>query len=126
MMESHEDCLIYLEKIRWNGLPTCPYCGSTKASVYKNEHRYRCNSCFTSYSVTVRTLFHQTHVDLRKWFHAIALLHSLKGNISVRKLAQEIGVSRAAATSIVEKIYFAADDDVKILKEIERDRDFRI
>jgi transposase-like protein len=124
MLNSHEDCLVYLERIRWNGTPTCPYCESVKASAYKKERRYRCNSCFTSYSVTVGTLFHQTHVDLRKWFDAIALLRRLHGNISVRKLAQEIGVSRAAASSIVDRILFADGDDVEMLKEIECDRDF--
>lgn len=124
MLKSHLDCLIYLERIRWHGVPTCPYCGSTKASSYKNEQRYRCNSCFTSYSVTVGTIFHKTHVDLRKWFHAIALLHRLNGNISVRKLAREIGVSRAAASAMIERIYRAKDEDVEMLKEIESDRDF--
>jgi transposase-like protein len=124
MLNSHEDCLVYLEKIRWNGTPICPYCGSTKASSYKKECRYRCNNCFTSYSVTVGTVFHKTHVDLRKWFHAIALLRRLDGNISVRKLAQEIGVSRAAASSIVERIHFAEGDDVKMLEEINYDSGF--
>ncbi|MGI0486594.1 transposase [Pantanalinema rosaneae CENA516] len=118
MLETHEECLACLENIRWNGIPTCPYCGSTKASVYKNEHRYRCNSCFTSYSVTVGTLFHKTHVDLRKWFQAILLLCKSNPNISARKLAKEIEVTRATASLMIKRVQEIPDDQIEMLKAI--------
>jgi transposase-like protein len=120
MLKNHEECLVYLEKIRWQGTPICPYCSSSKATVYKNEHRYRCNGCFTSYSVTVGILFHKTHVDLHKWFQAIALLHHSNGGISVRRLAQEIQVTRATATLMVKRIHEVPADQVGILMEIVR------
>lgn len=104
MLKTHEDCIAYLETIRWNGKPICPYCGFDRATKYKNERRYRCNGCFTSYSVTVGTVFHHTHVDLRKWFQAILLLCKLDRNISVRKLARELQVNRATATLMVDRI----------------------
>ncbi|BAZ07519.1 transposase [Calothrix sp. NIES-3974] len=118
MFKTHEECLVYLEKIRWNGTPICPYCGSDKATMYKNEHRYRCNSCFTSYSVTVGTIFHQTHVDLRKWFQAILLLCKLNRDISVRKLAQEIHVNRATASLMVSRIRNTSPEQTEILMKI--------
>jgi transposase-like protein len=118
MLETHEECLVYLERIRWKGTPICPYCGSTKATTYKNEHRYRCNHCFTSYSVTVGTLFHKTHVDLRKWFRAISLLLKLNRDISVRGLAKEIQVSRATASLMVDRIQGASADQAEMLKAI--------
>lgn len=118
MLETHEECLACLENIRWNGIPTCPYCGSTKASTYKNEHRYRCNSCFTSYSVTVGTLFHKTHVDLRKWFQAILLLCKSNPNISARKLAKEIQVTRATASLIIKRVKEVPVDQTEILEAI--------
>jgi transposase-like protein len=118
MLETHEECLVYLEKIRWHDTPTCPYCDSTKASKYKNEHRYRCNACFTSYSVTVGTLFHKTHVDLRKWFRAILLLCKLNPDISIRKLALELKVSRATASLIVKRIQDVPADQVEMLQAI--------
>jgi transposase-like protein len=118
MLETHQECLVYLEKIRWNGTPTCPYCGSVKSSKYKNEQRYRCNSCFTSYSVTVGTLFHKTHVDLHKWFRAILLLCKLNRDISIRKLAQEIQVNRATASLIVNRVVNAPPEQAEIIKTI--------
>ncbi|MCY6494392.1 IS1595 family transposase [Leptolyngbya sp. GGD] len=118
MFETHEDCLAYLEEIRWNGTPICPYCGSTKATKYKKEHRYRCNSCFTSYSVTVGTLFHKTHLDLRKWFSAILLLYKLNRDISIRKLAKEIQVNRATASLIVDRVLNVSPEQSEILGKI--------
>ncbi|MDJ0695642.1 IS1595 family transposase [Mastigocoleus sp. MO_188.B34] len=121
MFETHEECLVCLEEIRWDGTPTCPYCGSVKATKYKKKHRYRCNSCFTSYSVTVGTLFHKTHVDLRKWFRAILLLRKLNPDISIRKLAQEIQVNRATASQMVNRIVTASPEQAEILRKIVRE-----
>lgn len=121
MFDSHEECLVYLEQIRWDGVPTCPYCESTKATAYKNERRYRCNSCFTSYSVTVDTIFHKTHLDLRKWFKAISLLHRLNSNISVRSLARELQVNRATASLIVKRVREVPADQAEMLRLIVQD-----
>lgn len=118
MLETHEECLACLEQIRWNGVPTCPYCESTKATTYKKEHRYRCNSCFTSYSVTVGTLFHRTRVGLHKWFRAILILHKLNPDISARKLARELEIHRATATGIIKKLQDVDEEQGKILSAI--------
>lgn len=118
MLETHEECLVYLESIRWNGTPTCPYCGSIRATAYKNERRYRCNECFTSYSVTVGTLFHKTHVELQKWFRAILLLYKLNPSISARKLAKEIQVNRATASLIIRRVQDVPVDQVEMLRAI--------
>jgi transposase-like protein len=104
MTLNHENCLTLLEQIRWNGKPKCPYCGSTNATVYKHERRYHCNECFTSFSVTVGTMFHKTHVELQKWFIAIHLVLNSPGGISVRQLAKEVGVNKNTACYMIERI----------------------
>jgi len=118
MLETHEECLACLEDLRWNGKPVCPYCASVKASVYKNEHRYRCNECFTSYSVTVGTLFHKTHLGLQKWFSAILILQKLNPAISDRQLAKDIQVSRVTASKIAKKIKEADTEQTQMLEKI--------
>lgn len=118
MLETHEECLSCLEKIRWNGVPKCPYCDSVKATAYKNAYRYRCNNCFTSYSVTVGTLFHKTHLELQKWFQAILLLRKLNPNISIRRLARDIKVNRATASLIIKRLQEADADQEELLKAI--------
>lgn len=118
MPQTHEECLALLEQIRWGGIPTCPYCSSTNATAYKTEHRYHCNSCFTSYSVTVGTLFHKTHVDLQKWFNTIVLVLDSQRSITVRELAKEVGVNKNTALTMIARIRKAKIEDVELLHRI--------
>ena len=115
---NHEESLALLEQIRWGGTPQCPYCESLKSRKLKNEHRYQCNECFTSYSVTVGTLFHKSHVDLAKWFLAIHLVLNSPGGISVRQLAQEIGVNKNTASYIITRIRKAMTHERELLKRL--------
>jgi len=118
---SRQECIELLEKLRWEGRPQCPYCGSRRASPIEKGLRHHCNDCFTSYSVTVGTLFHQTHVDLCKWFRTILLVQASSGSISVRKLAQEIGVSKNTATEMLKRLREATLQDRKLLEAIARE-----
>jgi transposase-like protein len=102
-----------LEKIRWNGEPTCPYCGSKKYRKLKDEQRYQCNECYTSYSVTVNTIFHQTHVPLDKWFIALPLI--LEDKISVRELAKEINISKNTAERMVKLVKNSDSESFKLI-----------
>lgn len=118
MALTSKECLKFLESLRWKGKPICPYCGSDKASALKNEQRHHCNYCSTSYSVTVNTIFHHSHVVLLKWFHAIYIVCSSHDKISVRYLANEIRVTKNTASSILKKIKSAAEKDKKYFEEI--------
>lgn len=118
MLKNNEECLALLEQIRWGGKPKCPYCHSTNATAYKNEHRYHCNECFTSYSVTVGTLFHKTHVELQKWFLAIHLVLNSPKSISVRQLAKEIGVNKNTASYMIERINKAIFEEAELMNKL--------
>ena len=88
------DCIAHLEKVRWGGTPVCPYCQSTSASAMPKESRYHCNTCKTSFSVTVGTIFHHTHLDLQKWFLAVSLVLNAKKGLSARQLARDLDVNK--------------------------------
>jgi transposase-like protein len=120
MTINNDECLTLLEQIRWGGKPKCPYCESTKATAYKSERRYHCNECFTSYSVTVGTLFHKTHVDLHKWFVAIRLVLDSPGGVSVRQLAKEIGVNKNTACYMLERIRKATIEEREVLQHLRK------
>src|ERR1700754_2906139 len=96
-----ESCLQYLETVRWNGQPKCPYCGSLKHSRLNQECRYHCNNCNTSYSVTAKTLFHKTRLDIQKWFLTISLMMSVEKDPSARQLASIIEVDKNTACYLV-------------------------
>ena len=100
------DCIVYLEQIRWQGTPVCPHCNATRSTPLLKERRHRCNSCHTSFSVTVATLFHRTHLPLQTWFAAIALVDPTSA-ISTRRLARELGVSKNTAWSLLQRIRVA-------------------
>nr|WP_039747721.1 transposase [Hassalia byssoidea] len=118
MSQNHEDCLALLEQIRWSGKPKCPYCESTNATAYNNERRYHCNACYISYSVTVGTLFHKTHVELQKWFVAIDLVLNSPKGITVRQLAKEIGVNKNTACYMIERIRKAMDEEPGLVQAL--------
>jgi transposase-like protein len=92
---TEEDCICHIETVRWKGKPICPYCGSDRVSA--NEHRHHCNNCNTSFSVTVNTIFHHTHLPLQKWFVAISLVLNAKKGISARQLARDLEVNKNTA-----------------------------
>ena len=97
-------CIAHLEKARWNNEPVCPYCKSKKQTPALKESRYHCNTCNTSYSVTVATIFHKTKVDLQKWFLAITLVLNAKKGISARQLARDIEVTKDTAWYMIMRI----------------------
>ena len=94
---TQNECIKYLEKLRWKNKPICPYCNSDNSTPRPKEKRHNCNNCNTSYSVTVRTIFHKTKLDLQKWFLAIALILTAKKGISARQLARDLGVNKNTA-----------------------------
>lgn len=101
---TQKHCLEYLEKLRWQNNPCCPYCKSNNFTPLKKENRYHCNNCNTSYSVTVGTIFHKTHLALQKWFLAISLILNAKKGIASRQLGRHLKVHRNTAWRISMKI----------------------
>ncbi|GAA6617573.1 transposase [Scytonema sp. NUACC26] len=118
MRNNNDKYLTLLEQIRWGAKPKCPYCESTNATAYKEERRYHCNTCYTSYSVTVGTLFHKTHVSLEKWFLAIRLILNSPEGISVRKLAKVVGVNKNTACYMIERVHKAASEERELIQKL--------
>jgi transposase-like protein len=105
-----EDCIKHLEKVRWNGKPVCPYCESTNSTPIPIESRHHCNTCKTAFSVTVRTIFHHTHLPLQKWLLAVSLILNAKKGISSRQLSRDLQVNKDTAWRISMKIREAMNE----------------
>lgn len=112
------DCITHLERVRWNGTPVCPYCKSTNTTRIKSEQRHHCNGCNTSFSVTVNTIFHHTHIDLQKWFLAISLVLNAKKGLSARQLARDIEVNKNTAWYMGMRIRNAMIEQGDLLRGI--------
>ena len=99
---TQDDCIAHLEKARWNNTPTCPYCQSTRTT--RSDGRHFCYTCKTSFSVTVKTIFHRTHLSLQKWFLAITLILNAKKGISAMQLSRDLQVNKNTAWRIAMQI----------------------
>ena len=101
---NQESCIAHLEKARWEDIPCCVYCGSIKVARKETERRWRCYDCRTSFSVTVGTIFHHTHLPLQKWFLAISLILNAKKGLSSLQLSRDIKVNKNTAWRIAMQI----------------------
>jgi transposase-like protein len=101
---TNDDCISHLETVRWSGKPRCPYCSSTNATPAPKEKRYHCNNCNTTFSVTVKTIFHHTHLPLQKWFLAVSIVLNAKKGISARQLGRDLHVNKDTGWRMAMKI----------------------
>jgi len=99
---TQESCIAHLEMVKWNNKPVCPYCNAKQSSIMSGRHH--CNRCNTSFSVTVGTIFHHTHLPIQKWFLAITLVLNNKKGISSRQLARDIEVTKDTAWRVQMQI----------------------
>lgn len=101
--KTDEDCLTYLEQMHWpDGVVRCPVCGTDspvkverkKASRNKRGWFYLCSekTCRNQFSPTSGTIFHDTHLPLIVWFHAIALMLNAKKGLSAKQLQRDLGI----------------------------------
>ena len=117
-------CIAHLEALRWKGEPLCPYCGTWQVSRHREEgrdDRWQCQRCKKSFSVTVGTIFHKSHIDLQRWFLLIALMLSAKKGLSSYQAARDLDLRRPTAWSMMHRIRKALADDGQLLAGIVED-----
>lgn len=117
---TQESCLLHLEQSRWKNSPSCTYCESKKVYRHaeKSKIRWQCGDCKNSFSVTVGTIFHNTHVDLQKWFLLISLMLNAKKGLSSYQAARDIDLRRPTVWSMMHRIRNAMKDDGTLLSGI--------
>ena len=106
-LKTQEDCIKFLEAKRWGDKIICPYCQSHKTC--KHLHRHQCQTCKKSFSVTVGTIFHHTHLPIQKWLMAIALVADAKKGISSRQLSRNLNLPVKTGYSLIMRIRKAFD-----------------
>ena len=101
---SEDKCHTALFQLHWPQGYECPKCGNVSYCELKGRKLYQCNRCHYQTSVTAGTIFHGTHVPLKKWFLAIYLVTQRKNGISALQLSREIGVSANTGWMIKHKL----------------------
>src|ERR1700752_2244580 len=86
-----EDCLDYLEWLRWPGGFTCPSCGHA-GGWRLGDGRFECAACHRRTSVTAGTIFDRTRTPLTVWFTACWLFAAQKDGISAQSLQRSLEI----------------------------------
>lgn len=118
----NDKAVAYLESVRWKDGVVCPYCNSDKTCKHEVRNRvkkWQCWNCNHSFSVTVGTIFHHTHMPLNNWFWLIALMLNAKKGLSAYQAARDLGMNRPTVWSMMHRIRKAmATDQMELLKGI--------
>jgi transposase-like protein len=75
------------------------------------RNQYDCDSCRYQFSVTVGTIFHDTHLPLWKWFLAVYLVGESKKGVSANQVKRMLKVSYKTAWYLCHRIRAAMKDD---------------
>jgi transposase-like protein len=87
---------MYIENLRWPSGPICPHCRSSNA--YEMEGKSirpglkRCRDCRKQFTVTVGTIFEDSHLPLSIWVQAFHLICASKKGISSLQLQRNLGL----------------------------------
>jgi transposase-like protein len=107
-----------LEEIRWPDGVVCPHCKNADQKriweIKPNESAkiraglYQCAECKKQFTVTVGTIFEDSHIPLRKWLVAWYLLCSSKKGISSLQIQRMLGLgSYRTALFMMHRIRYA-------------------
>lgn len=108
----------HLERLRWPEGPACPRCGG--AEVYRltakadsksgcRKGLLKCKYCRRQFTVTVGTIFEDSHIPLNKWLIAIYMLCSSKKGISAHQIHRMLKLSYKSAWFMMHRIRFAME-----------------
>lgn len=115
---TEERCVAHLARVRWPQGVECPKCNSKRMSEFeapgktgKMRHLYECLDCSYQFSVTVGTIFHNSHLPLTKWFLAIYMICSAKKGVSAKQLQRDLHVTYKTAWYMAHRIRLAMQED---------------
>lgn len=104
-----------LEEMRWGkDGAVCPHCGGAepykitpKAGSKTRKGLYKCRACRKQFTVTVGTVFEDSHIPISKWLLAIHLLASSKKGMSAHQLHRNLGISYKGAWFMAHRLRYA-------------------
>jgi len=99
----------FMETLRWPNGPVCVHCKHTeKIYRYKPTRTGRrvlkCGHCRKQFTVTLGTIFEDSHLPLTKWMGAYHLLCASKKGMSAHQLHRMLGITYKSAWFMAHRI----------------------
>jgi transposase-like protein len=96
------------EEIRWPDGPVCVHCASTNIARMTSKSArpglMRCKSCRKQFTVSVGTIFEDSHIPFRTWLMAFHMVCSSKKGVSAHQLHRNLGVTYKTAWFMAHRI----------------------
>jgi transposase-like protein len=112
---SEDHCRAYLEHLRWPDGVRCVNCGMDSISRITTRNQFDCNACRTRFSVKAGTVFHDSHLPLRKWFLAVYMMGEARKGVSANQLKRTLAVSYKTAWYLCHRIRSAMDNAAPVM-----------
>src|SRR5262245_55406954 len=102
----------YMEFLRWgNAGPACPHCGGAepyrltpKPGSKTRKGLLKCRVCRKQFTVTVGTVFEDSHIKMTLWFQAMYLIGASKKGISAHQLHRMLGCTYRSAWFMAHRL----------------------
>jgi transposase-like protein len=112
----------FLEKLRWPDGPVCPHCGlvgeayrlepkPSKKDTHVRKGVWKCGGCREQFTVTVGTIFEDSHIPLSKWLLAYHLLCASKKGMSAHQLRRMLKVTYRSAWFMAHRIRYTMSQE---------------
>jgi transposase-like protein len=93
---TEEEARDTFERIRWPNGPVCPHCGSVDTVKLQGQSTrpglYKCHGCKEQFTATINTILEDSHLPIRTWLMAFALLCSAKKGVSALQLQRQLDI----------------------------------
>jgi transposase-like protein len=117
-----------LERLLWPDGPVCPHCKNHKEkAIYRlqpkaaSKHPARkgvckCGACRKQFTVTVGTIFEDSHIPISKWLMALFIICSSKKSISALQMSRMLDLSYKAAWFMSHRIRYAMSPEMPLYR----------
>ena len=115
----------FVEKLRWPDGPICPHCGATEpyrltpkpdSKRPARKGLFKCRECRKQFTVTVNTIFADSHIPLSKWVIAIHLICASKKGMSAHQIHRMLGITYKSAWFMMHRIRYAMTQEPLVSK----------
>ncbi len=104
LFPTEDKCRELLVRLRWPSGPECPRCKGKAIELETEKQLFYCKDCDYQFTVTVGTVFNDSHLPLVKWFIVTLLLCEAKKGISACQIERTLGISYKTAWYLCHRI----------------------